>query len=317
MPQTPPQIILLTGDGFLQKEFRKKHSEALGITGIDDAILPLDVSETAPTRLAENLLTRPLFQLGNRLFILTGLLKNKEFGEHPESLIKALENLDPECFVLITETAIDKRLKTTKLLTTVAKTIDLTQPTGADLAHWAEAKAKEFSIIFEPPAWKAFLATCGNNAAGVQSELEKVKLYANGLPITLAMIEACCRDWAEVSIFTCTDAIGVKNRAKALEVLHKTVETKQDAIGFVGLLASQIRRLLKAKSLQSTFGDHWRSHLKEPPFLVNKLADQVKHFSEEQLLSFYNILVTTDKSLKTSGGDPILLLDQLILRVTE
>lgn len=106
-------------------------------------------------------------------------------------------------------------------------------------------------------------------------------------------------------VFGFLDALGYKNKKKALLELHRLLEQGESPVYLLTMIVWQVRNLLKVKSEKlKVKGFH--------PYVLRKLRSQVNNFEEEELVGIFRGLLDTEVNLKTTQLDPELVLDQLV-----
>lgn len=95
------------------------------------------------------------------------------------------------------------------------------------------------------------------------------------------------------AMFGWLDALGTKDQAKMFTLFEKAIESDGVELCFA-MLIRQVRLLLQIKT---------GVEVKLAPFAISKLSNQVKLFSEEQLLRLHEQLVYIDEKQKTSGSN--------------
>lgn len=152
-----------------------------------------------------------------------------------------------------------------------------------------------------------------------QNELTKLKSYANGEAITVAMVEDLVESTTSIDVFALTNAIAAKNKKLALQLLNEYFENesgdeKANAIKVTALLSeqfrsllialdSQTRRLAEAEVLAMT---GWKSGRL---YIMNKTA---RNFTIPQVKQSLGKLENLDRELKTGSMPPHVVLDLII-----
>src|SRR5690606_15552480 len=98
-------------------------------------------------------------------------------------------------------------------------------------------------------------------------------------------------------IFDLTDAIGGKDKAKALTVLANLLEFGQSEVGAVALLNRHFRILSQIKSLssQALSGPKLSAKVGIPQFLLNNYLGQSRVWSEAKIARMFTLLALTDR----------------------
>ena len=101
-------------------------------------------------------------------------------------------------------------------------------------------------------------------------------------------------------MFELTDAIGSGDRPRALAAVSSLCDQRESAVGVVVMLARHIRQLSTLLTLRAsnTPRSEWASKIGVPPFVVDKLLAQAKHFSPRALAAATRRLAEADRALK-------------------
>ncbi|HVR16884.1 MAG TPA: hypothetical protein VMS25_11045, partial [Candidatus Limnocylindrales bacterium] len=144
-------------------------------------------------------------------------------------------------------------------------------------------------------------------------------------------VEAVVADHGEGWIFDLTRALGERNAATALSQLARLLAQGEPALKILGTIASETRRLLAARQLQTTelakvwkrgmsYQQFQQTVLKQGSPLItrNPYADymcfqRAERFSLGELRSHMEQLFAADYRLKSSSNQPRLVLERLIL----
>lgn len=226
------------------------------------------------------------------------------------------------------EDSLDKRLNVNKqfLKDPRVTVIEKNAPSGlGESVVWIRNFAKENNINID--------ATVATNLANAilpdqeatlsvlrtQNELQKLKSYANGEPVTTVMIEDLVESASSMDVFALTNAIAAKNKKLALQLLDEYFRTevgdeKANAIKVTALLSEQFRSLLIALDSQSRRLPEddvlamtgWKSGRL---FIMNKTA---RNFTVPQVKMSLAKLENLDRELKTGSMPPHVVLDLII-----
>jgi DNA polymerase-3 subunit delta len=122
---------------------------------------------------------------------------------------------------------------------------------------------------------------------------------------------------SEASVFEMVDAIGRRDGATAARLLHRLLE-HDDPLQLFGMMIRQFRLLIQAREFLNEGGSPKEigKAIGVHPFVGEKLAEQTKSFSLEQLETIYHHLLETDLGIKTGKVESELALDLLIAGVS-
>jgi DNA polymerase-3 subunit delta len=179
--------------------------------------------------------------------------------------------------------------KITRALAKVATIVPVGEFAGErDVARWLEARAKDAGLAVEPAAAQALVDLAGGDPSKLRTDVERVLTFARGeRTVTLAHVEAAIvahetsiDDWAIVRAVERGDA------AAALREARVRLEDGDSPYAMLGQLAYAVRN--------------------PPPrgrYPAAKLGRAV------------DALFRTDLALKSSGGDPRVLIERLIVEL--
>ena len=126
-------------------------------------------------------------------------------------------------------------------------------------------------------------------------------------------------DFREYTSFDLADAIGRKNREQALLILSRLVQEGEQPVGLLGSISWNFRRLMQAKSMElAGLGPDALMKKLRPPVIfhqASKFKEQMKCFSLVELRRVFEVLLSTDQTLKSSGLGGRLVLERMILRM--
>jgi DNA polymerase III delta subunit len=191
----------------------------------------------------------------------------------------------------------------------------LPAPRQESLAGWIEARARERAITLAPGAARELAQRIGGfvregdversqQTRVAVSELEKLALrHDPGEPVTVADVQALVAEAVPGSVWAFVDAVGMRQRARALELLERLIEDKPAPV----LLAVLHRRLRELIEVQDRLergespGSLVRS-MRLVPFRAETLARQAKGWSGVELDAALEGLVELDAQVKGVGG---------------
>jgi DNA polymerase-3 subunit delta len=201
-----------------------------------------------------------------------------------EALEEYLSNPSPETVVVfVAGEGLNGNLRPVKLLQKLASIVDCDPlPGGSNAVAWLQAEAAGEGVRIEPGAARLLAALAGTDITRLRAEFERAVLFASGDGI---ITEAAVREVASAPTtqnpWAMTNAIERGATGEALRELA----LKVDAGEYPPMILGQIR---------------WFVATKLPPRRVPAAVDA---------------LFRTDLALKTSGGDPRVLLERLVVEL--
>ena len=191
----------------------------------------------------------------------------------------------------------------------------LKAPREGELAAWLEARARERGVKLAPGVARELATRVGGFVRegdvdrGQQGriavmEIEKLALrHAPGEPVTVDDVQALVHEAIPGSMWGFVDAVAMRQRARALELLERLIEDKPAPV----LLAVLHRRLRELIEVQDRLergespGSLVRS-MRLVPFRAETLARQARAWTGPELDAALEGLVALDAQVKGVGG---------------
>ncbi len=192
-----------------------------------------------------------------------------------------------------------------------------TPPTGAALESWVTRHARANDARIAPDAARELIERVGNSDLRVMaSEIAKLSVYVGkGGEIRKNDVEKLIPPSQETPDFALTDALVRRDRARALNMLHRLLEHDIAPQQIIGMIAYQTRTLLLVKSLaERRMGvGQIASAAGMAPFVVEKALTLARQFSFAQLEAAHRSLLEADLALKRSKMTADMALDLLVV----
>jgi len=208
--------------------------------------------------------------------------EGKAADAEQEKLESFVKNPPAHATVVLACRGLDQRRRLVKLLLKEAQVVDCgTIADSADAERWVKARAERDRVPLDASAVRALVERAGVDIVRLRSGLERVALYAMGQPkISADDVKQVVAATAEAADFGISNAIQRNDAAEALRELSLALEGGSPPFYVLGQLRSAAERM--------------------PPPRVKKAIDAV---------------FRTDVALKSSGGDPKVLLERLVVEL--
>jgi DNA polymerase-3 subunit delta len=118
---------------------------------------------------------------------------------------------------------------------------------AAALPAWLAARAKRGGVEIEPGAVELIAERVEGNLLAAQQELEKLRLLANGRPITRELVEGSVADSARYDVFQLAEAASKGDAARALRILLGLKSEGVEPTLILWALVRELRGLWQAK----------------------------------------------------------------------
>ena len=256
------------------------------------------------------------FLSDKRLLVIYNVLKSKD-KTLSGNLSKWLTTLASDNdLVFVEDEAPDQRTSLYKTLAKVGKIEVFGELKPFEAVNWIKAQVSGKKATIEPDAANLLQLYCGSDLSRLSNEIDKLTSYDPH--ITKSNVEKLVDAGFFNTIFELTDALSEKKSKRALDLLTKTLDSGENEIYLVSMLARQVRNLLIVKDLS----DHrlseseivGKTHLH--PFVIKKSLSQSRNFTKNQLLTLHKNLVNLDLAMKSTSTDPRVLLAKFVTEMT-
>jgi DNA polymerase-3 subunit delta len=186
-----------------------------------------------------------------------------------------------------------------------------------ELAGWVAKRAREMGIRLDRGVAEDLAAFIGPNLRLINSELEKLALYAGDRTITKKDVAVICPYAREASIFDMVDALGNRRTAVAFRLLAQMRNQGAHPLYLLTMIVRQYRILLQVKDYvaRGMRKEEIASTLHLHPYPTGKAMAQSRNYTPRQLESIYDRLLETDVAIKTGKLEANLALDMLVVEL--
>jgi DNA polymerase-3 subunit delta len=269
-----------------------------------------------------------------------GMDLSRRRGAEEQRLGEMLDHgLPPWDFLLMTAVQADRRTRLYKRLEDMGAVLQLVierdrsgRINRESLALFVNQRLREVGKTIDPRAREMILLRAGDDLLGLQQELEKLFLYVGDQPsIRSQDVGAIFADQGDGWVFDLTRCIAERNAVAALAHLARLLAQGEHPLKLLGTIAAEIRRLLAARQLiDGEVRGQWKRGLTYQQFQQNVLREgapiltrnpyadymcfqRADQFSLGELRACLIRSYETDLRLKSTGNDPRLVMEKLIL----
>jgi len=322
----PPVLLLLGTERRLAWRAVERLRE--GLAGQDDlAYLRLDAAEVRPAEVVAHCQSLPM--LAPRLVVVVEAVErwlprqpneaNDE--EHDGSatdpaheLFAYLEDPNPTTTLALVADKLDGRARLTKALKGCALCLECNPVERPDAIAWCTTMAREANVRLGRGVANLLVELLGTDLSRLETEVQRLALEVEeGGTVEMATAEAIAAAalpdaWAFVG------HLAARDRPRALTTLHDLLTSGEPPIRLVGLIAWQLRQLLRARAGLDR-GRPRPALAKELGLYGNRagqLFQRATRFTEAELVAAHACLLQTDLELKGNHLDDRLTLEALI-----
>lgn len=238
---------------------------------------------------------------------------DKQFKQLAEALDCSSENVDIVFTAQIppdSQKKIDKRKKIFKLLSkyNAQEFNQIPSYKTAELEGWIKQQAKSKDLKISDEVAGAILFQVGSNLRMLDSELEKLKIYAGKSPVTKEMIKEICVTNEDLFVFI--DYLVEGNKSKALLEYQKLL-AKKHPLEILSVLHTLLHGRIQIKAYSAKHSpDEIAKIINMHPFRVKMEIQKLKNISLKDLVKLKKNL--TDAEYKIKSGQSNLDIDKEI-----
>ena len=259
-------------------------------------------------------------------------------------MLEILSNpLPPELSVLIDGGGLDQRKSFAKAMKSAGAGLEVLNAVKATDRRFADERrgslrdiCSELGKSLDPAAAQFLTETIGGDSGLLRNELEKLCSYVGeAAVITLADCRAVCSRTPETVSWEFTGAIVGRDRPRALRLLDIMLRQGEPEIRLMYALSGEFQKLIQTRlamkqlkltrvsprtfdslpeSLKKEFPDN--PLLKLHPYRAFKTCEGASGFSDGELARDLEAVRNASRALVSGGGEPRIILEQLVLRLT-
>src|SRR3989338_7823440 len=180
------------------------------------------------------------------------------------------------------------------------------KPYDSEIQAWIQWMAKRQRKTIDPMAPQLLFEKVGAELNILENEIEKLSLFVgqNQSGIRAEDVEALLYVSRAKSIFELTDALGKKDKAKALFILESILQSGEPEIFVFTMLVRHLRNLWKAKEWQRQKPDvEIQRQLGIHPYFWNQFCTQLQGWKKTKFEPIWKKVSQIDQSLKSQAID--------------
>jgi DNA polymerase-3 subunit delta len=236
--------------------------------------------------------------------------------EQQEEVLAYLDDPSPTSCLVLAGRRLDLRTRLAAAIQKKGMLLRFDRPEADSLKESLLAAAKEQGTRLQPEAISLLMALVGDDVRQLIYNVEKVALFVGEREeISAKDVEALVGETRVRSIFQLTDAVSSRDLDVALRCLASLLESGEEPLAIIGMLARQIRLLVQAKALQgqsAAAGKMTHAFGSLPPRVVAALAKQSASRSWPQLSGALQRISGADLAIKTGRAAAPVVLTELV-----
>lgn len=312
-----PLYLLYGEEKFLIEEVLQR-IEALAVdpASRDFNLCRFDGKETSAPALLDTLQSYPF--LGDKKLVVV-----KDFDSAPSAVLEQLEPyvsnpLSCTVLVLVAE-KIDRRRKFYQAFEANGVVTQFFSLFDNQVPVWVDRRVRGKGLTIDREAVTALVETVGNDLGRLEAAIQQLVTYLGERTTILSEdVEAVVGDFREWSIFELTNATAEGNWERAMKILGRMMQEGEEPVMIVAMLARQFRILAKGMAMlkKGSPKESVAGSLRVPKSSWPSLFQQFRVMKEQDVKKALLTLERIDRAFKSGGGNPRLILESFILRLS-
>lgn len=227
------------------------------------------------------------------------------------------------CLVFTFETVAwkpDKRLKKYwDAIEKNAKIVEFPKQDQRDLCNWITRHFAANQKRITPDLCSYLIDITGGTMTTLSGEIAKISAYSAADTIVKSDIDAVTEPVMDAVVFQMTDLLGEGKYGPALLKLQQLLKMQQEPIAILGAIGTHFRRISTARTLLDC-GKNSQELMRlcsMGDYPARKTMSAAKSFSARFCAVAAELIMETDRQMKTSFDEPQRLVEVLILRLAQ
>ena len=239
-------------------------------------------------------------------------------------IAEVLSDIPDWCTVIFTYETVawkpDKRQK--KLwdsISSQALVVEFAKQNQRDLIAWISKHFLNHGKRISNDLCAYLIEITGGTMTALAGEIQKIVSYSGSDEIVKSDIDAVTEPVLDAVVFQMTDLLSDGRYGNALEKLQQLLKMQQEPLAILGGIGGHFRRISAARTLL----DHGRNAADLAKlygiqdFAARKSMEAARKFRPEFCAKAAELVLETDRKIKTSFDDPERLLELLILQLAQ
>jgi DNA polymerase-3 subunit delta len=178
--------------------------------------------------------------------------------------------------------------------------------------------AKAANVKLDPAATEALVEALAGDVGRIAVEIEKLALY--GKPVTAEDLPNLVPDARQSTIFALVNALGRRDRARALDALDALVREGEYLPLALTFLATQFRMALAAKESNLRSAGQVQGHFQKSGIPMwgsraEQVAQTATKFSKDQLERGLRLIYEADRDLRSARPDDRTVVENFVVKL--
>jgi DNA polymerase-3 subunit delta len=343
--EVPPVILFLGQEAYERRRCRQ--ALILATVGSDQsAITRHDLSQTSLTEVIDDARAMNLF-VTRRLILATSAEStlprtgrgvsddddddgsSSSSGGGFDGLASYVKNPSPDVTLVFEATRFDfegddkkKTERVRKFFSPIPEAVEFKRHTPDQARQEAQAMLRRAQVTVLPSALDMLIESLGADVSRLFTEIEKLSLYGQtGRPMNEDDIASLIPDARETTIFALVNALGRRDRTKALGILDTLCRDGEYLPLALSFLSTQFRTALIAKEANLKTSQQIQGHFSKLGIPMwgsraEQAAQTMGKFTSEQLERGMKLIFEADRALRSPRPDDRIVMESFVAALT-
>jgi len=336
----PPAVLLLGTEAYERRRLKQGLTAAFA----EGAVAQLDLAELSLAAILDDARALSLFAADRLIWVVnaeaalprTSKAVEDEEGESETGssagdaalLVAYLKDPTPGALLVFEAIRFDfegedkrKQDRIRKFFAGIRDVVELRRFAAHEARAEAENLARQAGFSIQPAALDLLVEALGADLARIAVEIEKLGLYAGSRTVTTDDIAALVPDARATTIFALVNALGRRDRQRALELLDTLTSEGIYLPLALTFLSTQFRQALAAreaglKSVQQVQSHFMRLGVQMWGSRAEQVYQTMSKFSKPQLERALGLIFEADRGLRSASPDDRIVMEQFLLKLT-
>jgi DNA polymerase-3 subunit delta len=214
---------------------------------------------------------------------------------------------------------IDMRLKYFKYLTGKATWVSFFPLTHETAKFWVSRQLGRYDLRIDPRAMDLLVDFAGLSYSTISEEVEKLSLnFESGATISLEDVKNYGSRSAVFSIFELTEALGLKDREKAMNRLERLLDSGEKLYDILAPILRHFNYLIMIESLKELSSNNLiAARIGKKPYFVQKCREQISKFEGDSLKTAMRYIFEAEYQSRYDKMPPGFILENLVSKITD
>jgi DNA polymerase-3 subunit delta len=334
-----PAYVFVGDEAFFRKRCRDAILEHLVAPDAREfSLFEFDLSETSLTEVLDRART-PSLMAPFQVFFVRGVKTLFGRGSNEEkigAIADYCKNPNPDALLVFVADHIsipadarrmemtdrDRYQKIRDDLGSICGIVELARVEEGEAVRWIGEYCTTRGVKIDADGARELVDALGGDMMMISNELEKLILYVGEKKkIALGDVETMVLAAKQRSLYELTEAISLKDRVRALEVLDAMLSSgdgEEAAIGHLYMLAKTLRQMLvilerNVRDQRMLWAALWQG-FRVPPFAADDIIRQARRYkSKRELTRGIRLVAKADLALRSNPPGKRLILEKLVL----